>query len=461
MEISHMTLYKSIARERGLHRAAAFLVIGLTAALVGCGSLLQVDNPNNIKAADTKEPTAAKYMANGALASVSYAYAYSLPPYSIASDELDWSGSRDAWHSLDQGTITDYLNEFSDVAYEDMEKARWVADNAVATLDSLNKAGVLPDATDLARADLYAAMAYVMIADMYDNFVFSTPDTAGSPIGHDQMGTLYDEAVTYTNNGLAIAGIDAELETELTAMKARAQFDHAMWNLIGPRPITTGLVSAADGATAATTANAALALMAGTPDWTYQFQYGATLQYSDYGYENNIRQEMRLGHNYVAPDPKAPTWLDQVVLNDPINGTPDPVIDAYQSSFKGDRYYPLTFLSAREMHLIVAEAALAAGDTPTFQTEINAVRALAGAGLTDWTPASAVTAMAILQHERRVNLFGQGRRLVDEYRFGIVDDNWQPGSEAVTHPGRLLPITNVECLSNPNIGAGQCSSLDP
>jgi hypothetical protein len=456
-----MTLYQSSARGRGLHRGAALLAVGLIAGLLGCGGLLQVDNPNNIKASDTQTPVAAKYVTNGALASVSYAYAYSLPPYAIASDELDWSGSRDAWHELDQGTITNYLNEFTDVSYEYTEQARWVADNAVTTLDSLDKAGVLPDKTDLARAYLYAAMAYVMIAGMYDNFVFSTPDSAYPPIGHDQMGTLYDQAVTYTNNGLAIGGIDAELQTELTAMKARAQFDHAIWNLIAPRPITTGLVSAADGATAATTANAALALMAGSPDWTYQFQYGATLQYSDYGYENNIRQEMRLGHDYVAPDPKAPTWLDQVVLNDPVDGTPDPVIDAYQSSFKGDRYYPLTFLSAREMHLIVAEAALAAADTATFATQINDVRSLANAGLTNWAKGGAVTAMAILQHERRVNLFGQGRRLVDEYRFGIVDDNWQPGSEAVTHPGRLLPITNVECLSNPNIGAGQCSSLDP
>lgn len=457
-----MTLYKSIARGRGLHRGAAFLAVGLAAGLLGCGSLLQVDNPNNIKSADTQQPVAAKYLANGALASVSYAYAYSLPPYSIASDELDWSGSRDAWHSLDQGTITDYLNEFSDVAYEYMEQSRWVADNAVSTLDSLNKAGVLPDKTDLARAYLYAAMSYVMIADMYDNFVFSTPDSAGSPIGHDKMGTLYDAAASYTDKGLAVPGIDAELQVELTAMKARAQFDHAIWNLIGPRPITTGIVSAADGATAAATANAALALMqaAGSPDWTYQFQYGPTLQYSDYGYEINIRQEMRLGHNYVAPDPTAPTWLDKVVLMDPVDSVSDPVINAYQKAFQGDRYYPLTFLSAREMHLIVAEAALAAADTATFQTEINTVRGMAG-GLSDWTPASGISAMAILEHERRVNLYGQGRRLVDEYRFNTPSDDWLPGSEALTVPGRLLPITNVECLSNPNIGAGKCASLDP
>ncbi len=455
-----MTQYQSIAGGRRL-RGEALLAFGLVASLLGCGSLLQVDNPNNIKAADTKQPVAATYLANGALAAVSNGYGYTLAPYSVATDELDWSGSRDAWRQLDQGTITDPYNEFSDAAYPLMAQARWLADDAVSVLDSLNQAGVLPNKTDLSRAYLYSAMAYVAIADMYDNFVFSNLDSAGSPIGHDQMGGLYDAAATNLDKGLAIGGLSAELQIELTAMKARAQFDHAIWNLTAPRPITMGLVSAADGATAATTANAALALMAaaGEPDWSFQFTYSSTTQANEYASEVADRQEMRLGHAYVMEDPAKPTWQDSTVLLDPVDSVPDPVIDAYQKAFKGNRYLSSTFLSAREMHLIVAEAALAAGNNTTFQTQINDIRAMNN--LTDWTPASGISATAILEYERRVNLFGQGRRLQDEYRFGDYPDLWQPGSEALTTPGRLLPITSVECLSNPNIGAEKCATLDP
>lgn len=455
-----MTQYQSIAGGRRL-RGEALLAFGLVASLLGCGSLLQVDNPNNIKAADTKQPVAATYLANGALAAVSNGYGYTLAPYSVATDELDWSGSRDAWRQLDQGTITDPYNEFSDAAYPLMAQARWLADDAVSVLDSLNQAGVLPNKTDLSRAYLYSAMAYVAIADMYDNFVFSNLDSAGSPIGHDQMGGLYDAAAANLDKGLAIGGLSAELQIELTAMKARAQFDHAIWNLTAPRPITMGLVSAADGATAATTANAALALMAaaGEPDWSFQFTYSSTTQANEYASEVADRQEMRLGHAYVMEDPAKPTWQDSTVLLDPVDSVPDPVIDAYQKAFKGNRYLSSTFLSAREMHLIVAEAALAAGNNTTFQTQINDIRAMNN--LTDWTPASGISATAILEYERRVNLFGQGRRLQDEYRFGDYPDLWQPGSEALTTPGRLLPITSVECLSNPNIGAEKCATLDP
>ena len=88
-----------------------------------------MDNPNNIKASDITKPVAATYLANGALAAVSNGYGYTLAPYSVATDELDWSGPRDAWHSLEQGTITDHLNEFSDVPYDDLAQARWVAES--------------------------------------------------------------------------------------------------------------------------------------------------------------------------------------------------------------------------------------------------------------------------------------------------------------------------------------------
>ena len=65
--------------------------------------------------------------------------------------------------------------------------------------------------------------------------------------------------------------------------------------------------------------------------------------------------------------------------------------------------------------------------------------------------------VAMLQHERRVNLFIQGRRLWDHYRFGVPSDQWAVGSEALTKPGTLLPITITELQSNPCIvSPGSC-----
>ena len=118
-------------------------------------------------------------------------------------------------------------------------------------------------------------------------------------------------------------------------------------------------------------------------------------------------------------------------------------------------YPTFTALSVREARLIVAEGALAAGDTTTFATQINTLRALNT--LPAWNQATPqIRADSLLWYERQVNLYLQGRRLADMYRFGIRAAKWQLSSEAVTQPGRFLPITARECLSNPLIGGAAC-----
>jgi hypothetical protein len=54
----------------------------------------------------------------------------------------------------------------------------------------------------------------------------------------------------------------------------------------------------------------------------------------------------------------------------------------------------------------------------------------------------------MLQHERRVNLFVQYKRLQDHYRFGVKSMNWLAGSPAATTPGLVLPITRIEIEAN-------------
>jgi hypothetical protein len=99
------------------------------------------------------------------------------------------------------------------------------------------------------------------------------------------------------------------------------------------------------------------------------------------------------------------------------------------------------------MHLILAEAALAAGNTDDFATHINAVRAVDG--LSPYT--GQIAALDMLKHERRTALFVTGVRLLDMYRFGITDPLWHPNSDVVGRPGTLLPITCIEANSNPEI----------
>jgi hypothetical protein len=54
-----------------------------------------------------------------------------------------------------------------------------------------------------------------------------------------------------------------------------------------------------------------------------------------------------------------------------------------------------------------------------------------------------------------VTLFLQGRRLNDMYRFGIVDPEWSPQSDAALCPGSQFPIVDAERQTNPNVASAQ------
>jgi hypothetical protein len=112
--------------------------------------------------------------------------------------------------------------------------------------------------------------------------------------------------------------------------------------------------------------------------------------------------------------------------------------------------------STRELRLILAEAALAGGNTAEFTNQINMVRAL------DGKPAFAgqIANQAMLVYERQAQLWLMRRRLVDMYRFGIKDSKWVTSAtaeSAVNQVGLLFPIAKVERLGNPCItDASKC-----
>ena len=64
-------------------------------------------------------------------------------PYSVASDELTWVGSRENWGLLDNGDVSDPLNEYNDAAYPFASEARWLSNYTIDRLEGFDKAGSL------------------------------------------------------------------------------------------------------------------------------------------------------------------------------------------------------------------------------------------------------------------------------------------------------------------------------
>ena len=426
---------------------ALVLIAGLVFA--GC-DLLDVENPNSLVEDDLSNPASATAMANGLEFSVTRAFGALLSTYGTATDELTWVGSRDAWRNLDIGDIEDPLNEFSNGLFDFVGEARWLSEDFVVRLENFRSAGVLSDDEDLMRAYLYRAVIHTIIADMYDDFAFSNRDVGGPAIGRDNMDSLYDLAIEAIDNALAL-GPSGDLEIQLRAMRARAQFSKGVWGKVKPSVNTADPLVNDAGAVA--DAQAALALMGGA-DWNYQLELDPSLGFPDnsdafsIGFQVNNRSELNFADTYVQQTDNG-NGVEAVTFADLVDpGVVHPYVEGTIDVFGGAGDYPdFTIVSAREMYLIIAEGALAANDTAGFTDAINALRAFDGLA-----PFSGqVDAQALLENSRQANLFIQGRRLMDMYRFGEQSPEWEAQGTTVQVPGTFFPIADVELKANQNL----------
>ena len=460
-----MCVRNSGRRGRSRGWSAPLLALCIAVSVVGCDSLIDVENPNNVVEEDFVSPVAANAVVNGALFEVQNGFAGELGPYSIAGDEMEWSGSRDAWQELMFGEVRNPFNEFTDAFFDEMAVGRWMVDKGIEMLEGHDASGDLDDRDDLARIYLFSGIMYVIIADWFDDFAFSDRQEASPPIGPSNMGGLYTTAIGRLDQGLAITS-SGDLGRNLMAMRARAKHAQSVWAMIGDNATlsyttsptithpsgtahqiivvpNTGLVS---NAAAAADAASALAMQSG--DWRYDFVYTSSTLASQFGEWNFERQENRVSDSYGWPA-ASNVIIDSIRLRDLVDDIPDPRIIQWVlvELQPNNQFLRHPQLSARGMHLIIAEHELATnGATAAFAASINTVRAFGG--VSDWTAASGVSARDILIHERRVNLFLQGRRLNDIYRFGLASPRWNPTFEAFSKPGVFLPISIREIRAN-------------
>ena len=408
--------------------------------MIGCSGLLDVENPNNLQEENLSAASSARALTAGAAATVSRSLGAIYGPYHTVTDEVSWRGSRDAWLQLDLGNVADPANEFTDDAFRYAGEGRWMADEAIRRLEGFDAANQLldtrgrSDRAPLARAYFYGALSYMTIADMFDDFSLSDRREPAPPVGEAEMVKFYDKAITYLDKGLVVAEAvkNTSLQNEILATRARAKYSRALWSKLHPTVVANALVN-----DAGANADATLVLSRVAPD----FRVIVALENDDIAYAGeaslayniNQRAELRVAPAFAA-------------LTDPITNAPDPVIKQAVDALSTDYVYQrITVASAREMHLILAEAALAANDIPGFTTNINRLRALDG--LTPW--AGQVPALDILKHSRKVNLFLQGRRLSDMYRFGEQSPQWGTSSTAALSPGTFFPVTCIEIRSHP------------
>ena len=437
---------------------APILAVAAVFALSGC-DLLDVDNPNSLVEESIQLEAASNGVANGSLRLVADAVATIWQGPAMVADELYWTGSRDAWGSLDRGNIGDPLNEFLDSAFPSLGQATWMAKNAVTIISEhvANNAGDASFGLDLANAHLYNGIILMVTGEIQDDMTFSDKQTDGPPVGQANMGGVIDSAISEL--GLAITQFTAlgntDLATAATALRARAHMSRVIWNAINPSATAGGALAFP---AALADANAVLTAASGA-DWQYNLIYGSGKNSCFMCSNVNQRGENQLDQSLVEnTGPGASGRTGVIVLKDPVTGSDDAALVTAVAQWGGNQYGSLTLASARMMRLIIAEDALAGGDAAAFATQINAIRAYDDYGsASDFVSGGAVTDVAMLQHTRRVNTLWQGLRLQDMYRWGLTDPLWAAGSTTLVSPGQMLPITIVEIRANCNLGTSTCS----
>ena len=441
--------------KNSIKRSAVAVAAAFT--LSGCG-LLDVDNPNSLVEASIQLEAAANGVANGSLQLVSNAVANVWEAPAVVADELYWTGSRDAWGQLDQGYIGDPLNEFTDGAFPSLGRGVWMAQNAVDILQGHvdNNPSNTSFATDLARAQMFNGLILMITGEIQEDMTFSDKMEDGAPVGPANMSQVLDRAIA--NLDAAVAGFTALGDSRATtarAIRARAHMSRAIWNVLNPTATVGGALDF--GAAATADATAVLASVSG--DWQYNLVYSSASSAAGMLGNVNQRGENQWDLSLVeSTGPGASGRTGVVNLLDPVTGVGSLAVAGALAQWGENQYGELTITSERLMRLILAETDLATGGGgpgSVFETQINAIRALdaeaaytAGAG-----------DVAMLQFSRRVNTLHQGLRLQDMYRWGLSDPTWQSGSEAVTNPGEMLPITIIECRANSNLDSSTCAAI--
>ncbi len=433
--------------------ARAIPLAALAIAVTSCNLFdTEIQNPTAVEETSLQNPAAATTLANGLGSSVTRAHAAVFGAMGTVTDELTWIGSREYYNLLDGGDITDPLNEyFNDNGWPFVAEARWLSDFTLRRLEGFQAAGDLRNPRDLARAYLYAATMYNMIGEFYDDFVLSSNRQTGGPaVGPQNMKQVFDSAAVFLTRAEAINGITPELRQQILGLRARVHHSTAMWQSLRPARVAPANPLIND-AKANADATAALAIMPAG----YRYQIRTTPQNRpgiNIGFEMNQRLEIRAGSEIITTDAaglRPLAGLAGIKLLDPVSGVADATvaraIDECCRSTSGIDL-PFTIVSAAQLHLILAEAALAQNDIAKFTTHINAARATNGKPA--WSAASGVTARNMLIHERRVHLFLNGQRLTDLYRFGLKADRWLPNVIAF-NKACFAPIPFLERQTNP------------
>ena len=386
-------------------------VISSLALLAACD--LKVSNPGPIADEELTNATALPALVNGMSGDLSFALGRYIDRGALASGELSEAGLFIPETHYFQGS---FLPQDVNADWSNMQTARWTAESGLVRMKEV--LGSTFDANvNTPRAYLYGGFANRLLGENVCVAVIDGGAAQSDSVYFQRAESLFTRAYT-----LATALNNTNVATAALGGRATVRAWQGNW---------TGAVADATLVPTAFVFNAI-------------YSTNTTRENLDIANQTITRSESTVFGTVYAANNKEPraTW-DTVRTGTAVtkgaNGTP-----VFRQSKYKTLAAPVALTKGTEMLLIRAEAALRTGDVTSAMTLINTERATFGlAALTATTTAAA---WPILQSERGLVLWLEGRRLWDLRRWFVEGTN-----TFLTGRDKCIPPSADEQASNANL----------
>jgi len=437
-------------------RAAAYT--GAVALLVfgaACGNALDVPNPQAFGDDALNNPIILKNVTNGAEGSLHQAFDDYIVITELLSDEIESTSTWIDWEDVSEGRVRHDWPSGGAFSYtqDQILQARFAAQSATERITKVLGADAQTSPLR-AQALLVDALADLLLATGY----CESPLTPNAARSSDTL--VFQQAITKFTAGLEAAHAITGDPAALAKWTNVAHAGRARANLMaGNYDAAKADAQAVD------------------PGFEYDALYSEAIPYTttsqtgDQFNQNRNRSGglRRMYHSRVHVIDSVTTG--EAYLRDWSSNLDDHRMAvtrlagqlgvnnrfAYYGITKyADRDAPIRMLSKIESNLIEAEVAMRAGDYATEATILNVMRARGGVALPPIPiPATQAAAENALLNERMAELWVEGSRMQDLYRFGLVTQ--------VLGPARAtkLPLSENEVLNNTSIKStvGTCPAI--
>jgi hypothetical protein len=194
---SPIAIMTAAVRIAGRRIGSLASVAAVSAMLVGCDSILSVQNPGALKEEQLGDPALETFIVNGAIGEFQYAYGFYALWSGVLADETFTDHTNVSVRELSLHNFND-LNDQTTDTFSNLSRARASADDGLARLTTILGAANAAKSLNVARLLAYGGYSYVLLGEGYCDAPINL--SAGLP-----PAELFKRAIAHFDSAIVVA----------------------------------------------------------------------------------------------------------------------------------------------------------------------------------------------------------------------------------------------------------------